>query len=308
MAPARNKVLIFLAKLAVSSGALALIFRKAEPGHVLPLLRSVGLPVFGLAVLLYIVMQMLSTARWRMLMQERFPFGKLFALYMIGSFFSSFLPGLVGGDAVRAYYLNKDARDLSATLGAVFLDRYIGFVSLMLIGMLAFPFSLPSFGDSPYRWLMPAVFLAFALGSVLFFWLRIGRRFGVIARFYEYFGFISGRKGTIAAALLISGGIQLLNFLSVLVIALRMGADVSLLELSVFLPLVIAISSMPISISGIGVREGSFVILLGMIGVSPEVATSLSLAWFLSVLMGGLPGLGFYILHGRQRKELHDNA
>lgn len=292
----------------VSGAALALIFRKADPGHVLPLLQRVGLPVFGLAVLLYIVMQMLSTFRWRMLMPERYPFGRLFSLYMIGSFFSSFLPGLIGGDAVRAYYLNKDARNLSATLGAVFLDRYIGFVSLMLIGMLAFPFSLPSFGDTPYRWLMPAVFLAFTLGSVLFFWLRIGRRFGVIARFYEYFGFISGRKGTIAAALIISGCIQILNFLSVLIIALRMGADVSLLELSVFLPLVIAISSMPISISGIGIREGSFVVLLGMIGIAPEVATSLSLAWFFSVLMGSLPGLAFYILQGKERKEQHGNA
>jgi len=54
-------------------------------------------------------------------------------------------PGLIGGDAIRAYYLTRMPKKISATLASVFMDRYIGFVSLMLIGIVAYPFSLGSF-------------------------------------------------------------------------------------------------------------------------------------------------------------------
>ena len=56
---------------------------------------------------------MLSTLRWKLLLPEKFKFRKLFSLYMMGSFFGTFLPGIIGGDAVRAYYLNKDAKKIS---------------------------------------------------------------------------------------------------------------------------------------------------------------------------------------------------
>jgi uncharacterized protein (TIRG00374 family) len=150
---------------------------------------------------------------------------------------------------------------------------------------------------------MPAIFIAFVIGSLLFFGLQLGRRFRVMTEFYDYFSHLRMKKKTIATAFAISVAIQFMNFLIVILLAWRMGMPVSLLQLSVFLPIVITVSSLPISISGIGVREGSFVILLRFIGISPEAATSLSLAWFFSVIMGSLPGLVFYFLHGRDREK-----
>jgi uncharacterized membrane protein YbhN (UPF0104 family) len=302
LALARNKALIFILKLAISSIALSLIFRKTDVRQVAAILKSIGLLPFLSASAVYIASQVFSTLRWRALLPEKYPVSKLFSLYMIGSFFSTFLPGLVGGDAVRAYYLNKDAKKISTTLASVFMDRYIGFVSLMVIGITAFPFSIGSFGGSRLTWLMPVIFISFVVGSILFFMLQLGRRFRVMTEFYDYFSLLRKRKKTIATAFAVSIAIQFMNFFMVILLALGMGAQVSLLQLAVFLPIVITISSLPISISGIGVREGSFVILLGFIGISPEAATSLSLAWFFSVIMGSLPGLVFYFLHGRKKE------
>jgi uncharacterized membrane protein YbhN (UPF0104 family) len=302
LALARNKALIFALKLAISSIALSLIFRKTDVRQVAAILKSIGLLPFLSASAVYIASQVFSTLRWRALLPEKYPVSKLFSLYMIGSFFSTFLPGLVGGDAVRAYYLNKDAKKISTTLASVFMDRYIGFVSLMVIGITAFPFSIGSFGGSRLTWLMPVIFISFVVGSILFFMLQLGRRFRVMTEFYDYFSLLRKRKKTIATAFAVSIAIQFMNFFMVILLALGMGAQVSLLQLAVFLPIVITISSLPISISGIGVREGSFVILLGFIGISPEAATSLSLAWFFSVIMGSLPGLVFYVLHGRKKE------
>jgi len=304
LALGKNKIVIFFLKVAVSSASLFLISRKADMAQVASILTSIGLFSFLGASVIYIASQFLSTIRWRGLIPERFPLRKLFSLYMIGSFFSTFLPGLVGGDAIRAYYLNKDAKKISTTLASVFMDRYLGFVSLMLIGIAAFPFSISTFGGSPYIWLMPAIFISFVLASILFFGLQLGKRFRVMAEFYEYFSLLKAKKGEIAKAFAVSAVVQFMNFVIVLILAWSMGARVSLLQLSVFLPIVITVSSLPISISGIGVREVSFVILLGLIGIRPEVATSLSLAWFFSVFLGSLSGLVFYILHDRKQEKV----
>lgn len=213
---------------------------------------------------------------------------------MIGAFFGSFMPGIVGGDAVRAYYLNKKAKKMGLTLASIFMDRYLGYVSLMLIGISAAPFAFSYFGDSQYKWTMPFIFVSFVVGSILFFVLQLGKRFRGMADFYEYFSTLKTRKGAIINAVLISFLVQFLNFFIVIILAAGMGEKIPLLVLFVFLPIIITITMMPISISGLGVREGAFVILLGLIGVKSEVATSLSLAWFFSVFIGSLPGLAVY--------------
>jgi hypothetical protein len=215
----------------------------------------------------------------------------------MGGFFSSFLPGLIGGDLVKAYYLNKDAKKLSLTLASVFMDRYLGYVSLMIIGIAAYPFALPYFGDSVYKWAMPLILAAFITGSFFFFGLRLGRRFKTVSEFYEYFTVLRSRKDVIVKAIGLSLVVQVLCFGAVGILAFAMGEGVPLLILFVFLPIVITVTSIPISISGLGVREGAFVLLLGLIGMRPEAATSISLSWFFSVFMGGLPGLAVYIRH-----------
>jgi uncharacterized membrane protein YbhN (UPF0104 family) len=292
-----KKVLFFLLKVVVSSGALYIILSKTDAGQIASMIKKIGIFYFFLAAAVYLAAQMISTLRWELLLPERFGFRKLFPLYLIGSFFSSFLPGLIGGDLVKAYYLNKDAKKLSLTLASVFMDRYLGFVSLMIIGIAAFPFALPYFGDSPYKWAMPVILAAFITGSLLFFGLRLGRRFKTVSEFYEYFVVLKSRKDIIIKAIVLSLIVQVLCFGGVGILAFAMGADIPLLILFVFLPIIITVTSVPISISGLGVREGAFVLLLGLIGVRPEAATSLSLSWFFSVFLGGLPGLAAYIRH-----------
>ena len=213
---------------------------------------------------------------------------------MLGAFFGSFMPGIIGGDAVRAYYLNKKANKLSLTLGSIFMDRYLGYVSLMIIGISATPFAFRYLGDSPYRWLMPLIFGAFIIGSLLFFGLRFGSRFRGISDFYDYFVIFKTERGKIFRAVLISFIVQFLNFSIVIILAAGMGEEIPLLLLFVFLPIVITITTIPVSISGLGVREGAFVILLGLIGIRPEISTSLSLAYFFAVFAGSLPGLAIY--------------
>lgn len=72
--------------------------------------------------------------------------------------------------------------------------------------------------------------------------------------------------------------------------------DVPFMSVLCFVPVVSIISLIPITISGIGIREGAFVVLFGLIGVLPEKAMTLSVVWFLSIVVGSLPGLVGYLL------------
>ncbi len=292
-----SKPFLIAVKLLVSTLSLYVVFSKIDFREFASVFLKIGPAAFVAAAVSYVVAQCASTWRWKLLLPEHFRFGRLFSLYMIGSFFNSFLPGVIGGDAVKAYYLNKDARKISLTLASVFMDRYLGYLGLMLIGISAFPFAAGYFGASPYRWIMPAIFLAFVVVSLLFFGLKLGKKIGAVAEFYDYFAALKSRKEVIAKALLLSFVVQFLNFLMVAILASAMGENIPILLLCVFLPIIITITTVPVSISGLGVREGSFVLLLGLIGVRPEVATSLSLSWFVANFIGGLPGLAAYVRH-----------
>jgi glycosyltransferase 2 family protein len=292
-----NKAAFFGLKLLVSGFSLYIVFLKADVSQIISMLRKIGPLPFLIACLLYIVSICGASLRWKLLLPDKFTFRKLFSLYMIGAFFSSFLPGVIGGDVVKAYYLNKDAKKLSLTLASVFMDRYLGYVSLMLIGMLSYPFALQFFGESSYKWVMPVIFVAFIIGSVLFFGLRLGKRFKTVSEFYEYFGVLKAKKDVIVKAVVISLGVQASGFVAVAVLASAMGEKIPVLMLLVVLPIIITVTSLPISISGLGVREGTFVVLLGLIGIRPAVATSLSLSWFFSTFVGSVPGLIAYIRH-----------
>lgn len=304
MALQKNKILIFFIKLAVTVTCLYLVFTKAGTEQILFIIGNINPLYFLAASLIYILAQFVSSIRWKLLLTEAFSIRRLFSLYMIGSFFSSFLPGIIGGDAVKAYYLNKDAKKLSLTLASIFMDRYIGYTSLIVIGMTSFPFAFRYFGESTYKWIVPMIFTAFIIGSFLFFGLRIGKRFKGVADFYDYFSYIRTKKNILLKAFLLSLVIQSLIFLMIIILDFGMGNNVPLVVLCVFLPIIVTVTSMPISVSGLGVREGAFMILLALIGIKPEISTALSLTWFFSIFVGSIPGLVAYLRYSSRREKV----
>lgn len=226
----------------------------------------------------------------------------------MGSFFNIFLPGIVGGDAVKAYYLNSDLKSsqeqknssLATAIASVFIDRYIGFCAMILLGLTAFAFGFRYMSGSYIQWVLPLITLLFVGGSVLVFWIRIGNRFKLVSELYGYFYLYSKQKRVLVESLFLSLGVQVLGIIAVYILSLGLKIQVPLLSLFIFIPIISTITMIPISISGLGLREASFVLLLGLLNISPAQATSISFAWFLSSAAGSLTGLVEYM---RDRKN-----
>lgn len=300
-----NKITLLLVKILVSGGLLYSVISKTGIDKVLSTLKGIYVPSFLLAVLIYVCSIFISTLRWRLLLHERFGLARLFSLCFIGSFFNHLLPGIVGGDAVKAYYLYRDTGRGAPAVASVFMDRYIGFFALILVGLTAFPFGFKYFRGSYIEWLLPFIALLFIAGSFVVFGLRVGRGIKFLSGFYDYFALYRGKKTVLVKALLLSGIIQIMIIFAVYALSRGLGVNVPLLPLFIFVPVISTLSAIPISISGLGVREASFVLLFGFLGISPVQATAVSFAWFLSVATGSLPGLVEYL---RYKKGTHENS
>ncbi|MCL4477205.1 MAG: flippase-like domain-containing protein [Nitrospirae bacterium] len=290
-----NKIIILFVKILVSGGLLYAVISRTGIDKVLSTLRGIYIPSFILAVLIYICAVFISTIRWRLLLHERFGLGRLFSLYFIGSFFNHLLPGIIGGDAVKAYYLYRDTGKGASAIASVFMDRYMGFTALMLVGLIAFPFGFGYFRGSYIEWILPLIVLLFIAGSFVVFGLRVGRRIKFLSGFYDYFAIYKEKKAVIVKTFLISVVVQAIVIFAVYALCRGLSVNVPLLPLFIFVPVISTIATIPISISGLGVREASFVLLFGFLGISPAQATAVSFAWFLSVATGSLPGLIEYL-------------
>ncbi len=295
MARTINRILLLILKLSISSALLYFVLSKAGVDNVLSLIRAINPVAFIGAIVIYVFSIYVSTIRWGLFLPEEFKSKRLFSFYMIGSFFNTFLPGIIGGDAVKSYYLYKEINKGSLSLASVFMDRYIGFISLMSIGLVAFIFGFKYLKGSVIEWLLPAIILIFLVGSIIVFGLRFGKKIRVLSEFYKFFDEYRNQKILIAKALLLSVIIQVMCIMSVYIITLGLGEQIALIYFYIFFPIITAISTLPVSISGIGVREWSFVLLFGVVGVKPEIATAMSFAWFLSIAFGGLVGFFEYL-------------
>lgn len=309
-----RKPVLILSKFLVSSGLLYIVVSKAGLGKVISTLSRINILFFLLAVFIYIFSVYISAIRWRLLLPGGAETGRLFSLYLIGSFFNNFLPGTIGGDALKAYYLSIELKNNPqpedplhnaphpapvVAIASVFMDRYIGFTALMSVGLIASVFGLRYLRGSYIEWVLPSIVMLFIIGSFLVFGLRIGRKIRLLSGLYEYFKLYTKQKAVIAKAFSISVFIQILGAFAVYILCIGLKIHVPMVLLFIFIPITSAITTIPISISGVGLREASFVLLFGFMGLSPIQATTISFAWFLSMTIGSLAGLIEYLRYKR---------
>ena len=105
-----------------------------------------------------------------------------------------------------------------------------------------------------------------------------------------------GYKSVTLNILLLGAISWLLNLLAIYLLVIGAGIDIPVLTCFFFGGLSILISVLPISMAGWGVREGTMVALFGLIGVAPEQAMSVSIAFGVLMLLTALPA-GFLWFH-----------
>lgn len=260
------------------------LFKKIEINHVLNTLFLINPLIFLSASFLYILSSYISTLRWKIFLPEQnLKVSRLLSLYLIGSFFNNVLPGIIGGDVIKIFMI-KEKVGLKKALASVFMERYTGLFALLLIGFVFFCLFYTNLPQHRLIWSVPLSFLLFILASL--FILLLGK----IKLFKEFHDYVfSFNRKQILQAIFYSFLVQFTVIVSVYVIFLGLDISVSFFEVCIFLPIIILISMLPVSVSGIGVREWCFILFFGKSFGDAHVV-AVSFLWFLSQFFASLVG------------------
>lgn len=285
-------------RILVTLGLMAFVLRGIDRSAFLAIIRTVDWRWWATAMAIALAVQVIAGLRWSSLARPvgfRFPARLFVWRFFEGMFFSLCLPSSIGGDVIKAYRLaDSNPRRLLAGC-TVLADRLTGLVGLGVLAgaaLIAVEWSLGPWGTLAAGGLL----LSAALGVT---WLGVGaidRLLEAIPSVHPARQFISQllpyqmRPAILAGAVAWSLVIQLGNAVAVSVIARGLGVVLPLSVWCVVVPVVMLAMVVPISINGVGVREGGLAMLLAPEGVPGEQAVAIALLWFLSSIVSGLIG------------------
>ncbi|MFP4015357.1 MAG: lysylphosphatidylglycerol synthase transmembrane domain-containing protein [Chitinispirillaceae bacterium] len=305
----------------VSALLLFRITRSADLKSIVSGVVNADTSDYTVAVLLYLAAQLTSASKWRLFISNS-RFINLFRWAVISQFFLTVIPGQVAGDFMRAYGVSKGGVQSSESAACAILDRATGLIGMMILVVIAIQIS--SIDNIPHYLKVSSV-IVLSL-SVLFFCLSVvlGRRFrgladhagkGMFSRLLNFTGRTalalnaSGRDiPKVLFSILLSMLFHLLFAGMISVLAGSAVPGVSFLDWCWIGGMISIISLFPLSVGGLGVREGGFSALLALFGVAVESAVILSLTLFSIQLIGASAGALLFFIESHRMKPQRDES
>ena len=305
-----------LVKVCISIAIMYFLLRSIDLATLWQTFASVNPLAVVFVAVLFLCTQSISTFRWSVILKKDvdISYSKLLSIYFVGMFFNNFLPTMVGGDLVKGYYLYKYSNKGDVTLASIFMDRYSGFAALMCITALALipgyalikGTALPGFfvlliggfaAMSLVIWVGPLHSWAMRLMDKIHF-------YGINKKIDTFYRVLMGYKShadilakIFACSVVVQGGV----IIGYYVLGSGLGMDIPLGYYFLFIPLTTVISMLPISLSGLGIREGAFIFLFTMVGATKEQAITLSLLWFATAALVSMIGGVEYVRMGGRK-------
>jgi len=264
--------------------------------------------------------------RWRMLLRVhgvQMRFWRVLELTMIGQFFSTVGVGTTGGDVFKIFYVARAVPDRrTAVAFTVILDRVIGLLALLLFGVALSFTKLSLLFSNPNTKVATSSFYLFAIGGLAGsvcaligpyvlnrpFFLALGRKLPMAHKARKLFLAYDCSARAIWTNLVALVG-SFPSHLSIMLmgycILQAMNLHVDLVAFCSILAIVNMLIALPVSVSGIGVREQLFTWFLGLVGLSSDQAVTFSLTFFALSILWNLAGGPFYFLY---RHETHTPA
>jgi uncharacterized protein (TIRG00374 family) len=273
---------------------------------------------FTFSVLLMGCALALGILRWRTVLRVHgldLSWGRTAEISLVAHFFNSFLLGSTGGDLMKAYYAARETHHKKTeAVVTVFVDRLVGLWAMLLFACLMMAPNLWFLFGNPKLRPIAILILGMALGCsaiiVLAFWGGVSKRWNGarewlrelpkgewIERSLDSCREFGRARLFLSRTLLISMCLNAFCVFQVMTLGWGLHLHIPSIALFVIVPIVICISALPITPSGLGVRENLFVLMLAApsIAVPGTSALSLSLLTLAGSLVWSLVGGVVYI-------------
>ncbi len=308
----RRRLSLFF-RIAASLGLIALMLSCLDTENMWRFLRRADLGLVLLTLVTVLIDRSFMAARWIWLLEALGIHAsrvRVVKIFFLSTFFGSFLPSGVGGEAVRAVSFSRLTDRGVESVASVAMDRLLGMLSMLLTGLVSLtvfyrvyphPALLASvLGFSVAAVSGMAVLLSSRLHERVRRWLASsdhGWRRAVV-RMLEALARYRNRPGTLLWVLAFSVGVQLLRILQAYLLSEAMSLGTPLLYFFCFIPPILLVTMLPISVGGWGTANLAYIALFSQVGMDPDGAFVLSVLILALGIFGNLPGGLIYAWEG----------
>jgi glycosyltransferase 2 family protein len=296
-------------QLAVSIGIIAYLLFQIDIGRTTELIVDCD-PYYVFAAVAILMLTMPPSAwRWQILLASKGihePLGWLTKMYFVGYAASQVLPTTIGGDAVRIIeHARRRPTAKGEAAGAVLMERAVGSAATLILVAAGLVLAIGRYENIELlveveliSLALVAVFamLVFSRRTNAFLQERVfpqGRSIRLERPLSSLWSALHGYRHQRAALLFVLAVSVVLQFVRILAIwccGEAVGINLSPLVYVIFGPLLFLVMMLPITLSGLGVRESFFVFFLGRFGVDADAAFAAGLLFFAVSLVPALPG------------------
>ena len=310
-----RRPVVLIVKLLVTISLFGWILSQVDINALASSLANTKLSYFAFAIIAHALALLLFSVRWWYLYRTQDKTSRYrdtFKSYYLGLFFNNFLPTGIGGDVIRILRLRKFGCATHLLVSSSLMDRILGLTSILMMGLVALSIT-PNFVLHPNTKLVIYIIAILAPFGLLFLFSDYMPKFTrfILQRFHKgrFTDFLLHVMSTlhgyrharphILFALILSILAQYFIILSYVMIGFSLDISLPIPVFFIIIPIVFLATSLPISIGGLGVREGVIVSLFTLFNVDTQAAIALSILYFIIILLISLPG-GLILLSDRQ--------
>ncbi len=318
MKQALKKTLLLVFRILISLGLIGWILLKVDRRELAESLRSIDLWYLSAAFLAYLIVNAFCNWRWQILLAARgikAGYWRLFRYFLNGLFFGNFLPTTVGGDLARAYLVVDDCNKKSEALASVLVDRFIGLFGVIITGIIGL-ILVAKTGEELFLLKVMVIVIAAALLFVILFlnktlvkkfrWMLklplIEKAEHHLIDFYHSLYVYRTHKKEVFWAFVQSLLVQLFVVFTAYFIAISLDITISIIPFFLYMPVIGAVSMIPLSVNGWGLQEGAFIVFFGRAGLSHSQALSLGFVYHLVAVGVSLLGGLLWLIYGSKKK------
>ncbi|MDD5668757.1 MAG: lysylphosphatidylglycerol synthase transmembrane domain-containing protein [Candidatus Omnitrophica bacterium] len=307
-----KKIVLIILRISISIGVLIFLFTKVDIHSIAAVLSKMNKPYVFLAFIVYFLTYLFAFYRWKAIIDGvKIPLKsrQIFLSFAGGMFFNLFLPTSIGGDFVRSIDLSVHTKKPKEVVATVILDRLSGYVGLVILAVGAILFGWRIVQDSLVLFSLGFIILGLLVILFVFFnpflygkinrFLRsdnAGKVRETITGVHQQIHYFRNQKALIVENILISVIIQSIAPVVYFILAGALGIKVSLLPFFIFLPIISAITLLPITLGGLGLREASAMFFFAKIGILRDQAFAMSLVtFFFMAIISGCLGIIYFL-------------
>lgn len=294
------KKLWFAVRCVLSVSILIYLLTIIDRANLSTLISGTNFTYAWLAPVLVLLGLYFAAIRWHILLSSlkiNQAIVQCFRFYLIGSFYSIVLPGVIGGDAVRISLSSLSKKRVLEITSSVFVERLLGFIVLLILGSFTTQILPQSFAYKLGNSLIQTLYLTTSVFLVVLLilygllqklperWLtekNSSKFFNISIQLLKIFKKISLLQLLVVAFW--TALFQSSDIIASFILANSIGISLPLSPFFVIIPIIYIVTLLPISLGGLGVREGALTYLLSGFGVAPADAVICALLIYLNRL------------------------